>query len=94
MKKQKVSIKTIANNYRKVFRAGYCSLCDIMYATDPEFYNSGVYGWNCDVYVNYSRDIAITTGYRNMTGRSIPTELIEKYSEISKEIRKNQFGKP
>ena len=92
--KHETTIKAIRKDYSKVFCAGYCDLQDIMYTIEPQFYNKGVYGWNCDVYVNYSLDIAITTGYRNMAGKMIPSEIIKKYSDISKEIRKNQFRKP
>ena len=80
------------NNFEKVFRAGYCDLQDIYKYSEPQFYNSGVYGWNCDIYVDYARDIAITTGYRNMKGQLIPNELIKKYSEIAKDIYTNAFN--
>lgn len=92
--KMKTTIKTIRNNYRKVFSTGYCELQYIMKYEEPQFFNSGVYGWNCDVYVDYRRDIAITTGYRNMTGRSIPLEIIEKYTKVAKEICKAPFSTP
>ena len=92
--KVETSIKMIRNNYNKVFRAGYCDLWHIMYTTEPQFYNHGIYGWNCDIYIDYKRDIAITTGYRNMAGKSIPSELIVKYTEIAKEIIENQFKIP
>ena len=85
MSKVKVSIKEIERGFRKVFRCGYCDLQYIMY-TSPHMYNSGVYGWNCDIYCNYQYDIAITTGYRNMAGERIPSELIEKYNKLAAEI--------
>lgn len=85
MAKKETSIKWVKNNFR-CFMAGYCDLQYIFRVTDPQFYNAGVYGWNCNIYVNYRKDIAITTGYRNMTGKCIPDELIKKYSEIGKEI--------
>ena len=94
MSKQHIAIKNIKNNYKKVFRAGYCDLQHIMRYEEPKYYNSGVYGWNCDIYIDYQYDIAITTGYRNMAGKRIPSEILEKYSEIAKEIVKNQFSKP
>lgn len=92
--KTHTSIKAIKNGYHKVFQTGYCELQYIFKYTEPQFYNAGVYGWNCNVYVDYSRDIAITTGYRNMTGRLIPLEIIEKYSNIAKEITSAPFSKP
>lgn len=92
--KKHTTIKAIRANWNKKFYCGYCDLQYIMRYTEPDYYNAGVYGWNCDIYTDYTRDIAITTGYRNMTGRMIPSELIEKYSEIAKEILKNTFAKP
>lgn len=92
MTKQHATIKSIRQNWKKVFYCGYCDLQDI-YNETPQFYNAGVYGWNCDIYCDYARDIAITTGYRNMTGRRIPEELIKKYSNIAKAIREqNSLG--
>lgn len=86
MTKIKTDMKRISNGYRKVFRCGYCDLQDIYKYERPQFYNCGVYGWNCDIYVDYKRDIVITTGYRNMRGRCIPGEIIRKYTEIAKTI--------
>ena len=82
-------MKYICNNYNKVFRAGYCDLQYIMKYEDPIYYNSGVYGWNCDVYCDFAKDIAITTGYRNMRGERITDEILEKYTAIAKEISEN-----
>lgn len=94
MTKIKTDMKRINNGFKKVFRAGYCDLQFIFKYEEPQYYNSGFYGWNCDVYIDYKRDIAITTGYRNMRGQSIPHELIKKYSEIAKDIEKAPFSKP
>ncbi len=92
MKKQHTSIKDIRNYWGKVFRCGYCDLQYIMRGTEPQYYNSGVYGWNCDIYCDYGRDIAITTGYRNMAGMRIPSEIIKKYSKIAQEICSQFWG--
>jgi hypothetical protein len=92
--KTHATIKNIRQNWSKVYRCGYCDLQYIMRGEEPNYYNAGVYGWNCDIYCDFKRDIAITTGYRNMTGKMIPNELIEKYSNIAKEICKNLFSKP
>ena len=89
MSKQHTTIKYIRNNYRHIYRAGYCDLYHIFRYEDPVYYNSGVYGWNCDIYVDFARDIAITTGYRNMAGTCIPSEIVKKYSDIAKSIVEN-----
>ena len=94
MSKMETTMKAIRYNYRKVFRAGYCDLAHIFNGYDPQFYNAGIYGWNCDIYIDYGRDMAITTGYRNMAGASIPLDLIKKYDGIAREILDGQFGRP
>ena len=93
MKKQ-TSIKFIKGYFDKVYYCGYCDLQDIFRYEEADYYNSGIYGWNCDIYCDYSRDIAITTGYRNMTGKRIPAELINKYTAKAKTILENTFAIP
>lgn len=87
--KIQTTMKDIVNRFNKVYRCGYCDLEKIMQYNEPQYYNCGVYGWNCDIYVDYKNDIAISTGYRNMRGESIPKELIEKYSVIAESIYKD-----
>lgn len=88
MSKIKSSMK-ITNHFKKVWRCGYCDLSNVFRYFDPVYYNCGVYGWNCDLYIDYEHDQIITTGYRNMRGARIPSELIHKYEEIAKDIIKN-----
>lgn len=83
--KKKTSMTTITRNYKKVFRCGYCDLQYIFKYDDPQFYNCGAFGWNCDIYT-YGLTAAVTTGYRNMRGERIPDEIINKYTEIAKNI--------
>ena len=92
--KTHTTIKNIRNNWRKVYRCGYCDLQNIFRGMEPQYYNSGVYGWNCDIYCDYGRDIAITTGYRNMAGKTIPDELLKKYDDRAREILGNMWVKP
>ena len=82
--KIKVTMK-ILSNYKKVYRCGYCDLQNIFRDVEPTFYNSGIYGWNCDIY-EYGFTVAITTGYRNLKGERIPDEIIRKYDKIAKQI--------
>lgn len=92
--KTHTTIKAIRQNWKHVFCCGYCDLQHIYRYEEPQYYNSGVYGWNCDIYCDFARDIAITTGYRNMAGQLIPGEIIAKYDAIAKEILKNTFSVP
>ena len=92
--KTKIAIRGIRQMYDNVYQCGYCDLQYIMRGVEPTFYNCGVYGWNCDIYTNAKRDIAITTGYRNMTGKQIPAELIKKYSNRAEEMIRDSIGTP
>lgn len=89
--KIKATRKYITSLWQNVYRADYCDLQYIMHGADPEYYNTGVYGWNWDAYTDYKTDAVITTGYRNMTGRRVPDELIEKYTARAKEIIRREF---
>ena len=93
MSKQHTTMKYVQQVWDNVYRCGYCDLQYIMKYEEPMYYNSGVYGWNCDVYCDFKNNVAITTGYRNMRGRAIPHELIERYSNIAKAIMENGRGK-
>ena len=93
MSKIHTTIKYVKQVWGKVYRCGYCDLQYIMKYEDPMYYNSGAYGWNCDVYCDFKTDTAITTGYRNMAGERVPDELIEKYTATAKEIIKDGWNK-
>ena len=67
-----------------MYRCGYCDLQNIFKFVEPAFYNSGIYGWNCDIYC--IGDIAITTGYRNMKGERIPDNIIVEYDKLAIQI--------
>ena len=89
--KKHTTMKAVRANYKKVFRCGFCDLSNIFYREEPDYYNSGVYGWNCDIYTSYGcsvpeYNIAITTGYRNMAGERIPSDIIKKYDDVAREI--------
>lgn len=70
----------------RVYYVGYCDLCFLL--SDPVFYNAGVYGWNWDGYLlddRFGRTIIVNTGYRNMTGERIPSEIVRKYNDLAKD---------
>lgn len=89
--KIKTSMK-ICGWYANVWRAGYCDLQYIFRTPEysATYYNSGVYGWNCDLFTDHKHDAIITTGYRNTRGRRIPLELIEKYNKKAEQIAKSK----
>lgn len=87
--KFKTSMK-ITKNFKHVFTAPYGDLQYIFAGQTATAYNSGVYGWNCDIYLDYARNICITTGYRNTRGKRIPNDIILKYDKIIKD----SYGTP
>lgn len=78
------TMKAVREGFRYVFRCGYAELSNM--GLEAWYYNSGIYGWNCDVFVSPSMDIAITSGYRNMTGKPLPAEILEHYRDASRNI--------
>lgn len=82
--KTKTTRNILKANYSNIYKCGYTELYYIFNGVEPNFYNSGVYGWNYDAYT--INNIAITTGYRSTIGKSIPRELIKKYSDKAKKI--------
>lgn len=82
--KIKTTRAQIKKCFLKVFCCGYCELSDIV-TKSPMFYNSGLYGWNYDVYV--FGNIAVTTGYRGMFGKRIDFEFLQS---LQKEAKENQ----
>lgn len=75
----KTSMK-VTEKFNHVLQASYCKLQTIYRLQTPNFYNEGVYGWNCDLYIDQINDAIITTGYRNLRGAKIPDNLIKEYS--------------
>lgn len=73
--KVKVTKKSIKDNFRNVYVMDETKANTIFYGQSPAYYTSGVYGWNCDVYIIDS-DTVVTTGYRPF-GERLP-EAIEK----------------
>ena len=82
MKTNKVTRNSIKAN--KVFSIGYCHAQNLLRYAEKSGYNSGVYGWNYDLYEFPHANIAITTGYRPI-GQAVPYELVKKYDDAASE---------
>lgn len=78
--------KEIINNFNKVYKIGYCGIQYLLRGKNRIGYNSGVYGWNYDVFSLDNGNIAICTGYRGMPGVSIDYAIINKYEAKAKAI--------
>lgn len=82
---------TKRRGWKNVYQCGYCELQEVFTAYPATYYNSGVYGWNCDIYTDYKTDTIITTGYRNMRGKKIDRDLIEKYEKKARKILNKEY---
>jgi len=82
--KKKSSMKVV-DGYKYQFFTKY-DLSRIMSFKEADFYNSGICGWNNDIYLDPSEDTAIMQGYRNCKGTKIPRNIYLKYSDRAKKI--------
>ena len=81
--------KEILNSFNKVYCVGYCDLQYLLRRLNRIGYNSGVYGWNYDIYSLDNGDIAICTGYRGMPGVRIDYTIVDKYEKKAQAIFKD-----
>ena len=81
--------KEIINNFNKVYSVGYCDLQFLLRGQNRIGYNSGVYGWNYDVFSFDNGNIAICTGYRSTPGERIDYDIIRKYETKAEAIFKD-----
>ena len=88
--KFKTTRKQINQNYRRVICIGYCDAQYLLNGKNPIAYNSGVYGWNCDVYD--IKGVAIVTGYRPWGNIHPDYNTIKKYEDDAREICGKSWG--
>ena len=84
--KKQTTAKNIRQWYSKAWRVGYCDLQNIFNGVSADYYTAGVYGWNFDAYESPDGESVITTGYRNMIGERIPSEVLHKYDKKARDI--------
>ena len=87
--KTKISKNQIYANFGKenCFFVGYCELQHVLAKERANWYQNGLYGWNCDIYDlgNY----CITTGYRPF-GRQLPADIFRKYKNIDANVHSQE----
>ena len=86
--KIKMSMKQAHAGARKVYAVGYCGMQHLLYGKEPFAYNVGIYGWNNDSYLIFSKrgTLVISTGYRNMQAVHIPYSVMEKYEKQAEKV--------
>ena len=79
-------LKNRFSNYTR-FRIDSMFMEELFCYHDPDYYNSGVYGWNFDVWT-FSKDILIASGYRvPLYYKTVPEEILERYKASAHEIK-------
>lgn len=84
--KIKVKEKEIKNGYNNIISVGYCDLWYLLSPKQADYYTSGVYGWNADIYkIDYNT--VIVTGYRPFGNiHASYNGITTKYNEKARKI--------
>lgn len=76
--------------YYKVYKVHSTEVYGLFFGRYPTYYNSGIYGWNYDVYIlDTSRDIAIISGYRTCGGQALDYKKIDKLQKKYLKLKQN-----
>lgn len=84
-----MKIKTamkVTERFNNVIAISYCGAQFLLHYQKPTFYNSGVYGWNNDIYTVLPNDTCIVTGYRNLRGVHPNYDLLREYDKKAESI--------
>ena len=83
--KTRITFKAIRENYPHIINVGFCDLQRLLVFRAPDYYISGVYGWNCDVYV-IRPDIVICTGYRTPHKLNVDRATIDNFEMAAEKV--------
>lgn len=85
--KTRITRNELKKNFDLIIKVPYCKLQYVLEEREAVYYNTGVYGWNYDVYsFNFgSYKIAICTGYRPIGKEMIDNWNYEFIEEIAKQ---------
>ena len=83
--KYKITQKETRKNFVKIFKVGYCEIKSIEYFLSPEAYNSGINGWNYDLFA--FGKYAICTGYRPI-GEDAKEHFINVINDIANDCKR------
>lgn len=84
MKKVKVTQREIKEGFKNIIEVSYCEIQHLLSHKNPDYYTSGVYGWNADIY-KINNNTVIVTGYRPF-GNVKNWKLARKYEEKAYKI--------
>lgn len=81
----KTTKKEIEKNYKKIIKICYCDLQELLYFKTADFYTSGTYGWNADIF-KIDNQTVVCTGYRPFGNIEVKREIIKKYNDLAFDI--------
>lgn len=81
---EKITKNKIKESFKNIIEVGYCEAFYLLYFKERIFYNSGEYGWNCDIYI-INGNTCLVTGYRPF-GNVGNYNITKKYNNLAKEI--------
>lgn len=84
--KNRTTAKEVKRYYGYVISVPYCDLQDLLNNLDATAYTCGVYGWNSDIYE--CGGVAISTGYRPVSGIHPNRETTAKFNRKAASLRK------
>lgn len=84
MNKQ-VTKKIIVEGFKNIIKVGYCELQSLLQLSNCNYYTSGVYGWDADIYI-INNDTVIVTGYRPFGNVESNYNTNKKYDKKANEI--------
>lgn len=88
MSKIKMSFAQLKRmGFHKFYQCGYCDLQNLDGGRNAIYYNCGVYGWNCDIFLDRTTMSCISTGYRNMHGKYIDDCLIKAVKSVDELLK-------
>ena len=91
MMKVRVTKRQVLDSYCHVISVGYCSLQTLLRFKDANYYTSGVYGWNSDIY-DVGCGVAITTGYRPFGNlKASYYHITTKYEDKAKKVMNKYY---
>lgn len=91
--KIKTTQKQIKKNYSNILAIGYAEYQDLLDKYKADYYTSGVYGWNANIFTIDKLGTAIVTGYRTFGNRLSNKQLaiFEKYDNKAKKLKERFY---
>jgi len=90
--KQFITVPKLNSIYDMIISVPYGDRQRLLNGLNPVYYNSGVYGWNFDVYEierkspSHTRKIAIVTGYRNLPKKHRDRRITTYYETAARKV--------